>query len=376
MIIVYKIYENWRVRRRFRSGDNASLLGSTHSKLTLQESLGYIDAQFNDYLAYSGLAEANLRGKRILEIGFGDNVGVALKFLAAGAAQVVCLDKFYARRNAQQQSEIYKNLRATLTDPQRDRFDQAIDLSDGIRCNPERLRCIYGADADELEDLFSRESFDLIISRAVMQDILEPEGAFEAMDAVLAPGGFMLHKIDLSDQGMFRDNGMHPLTFLTIPDSIYRLMASHSGLSNRKLSGYYRGELARLGYEATCFPTSLIGHPGSGDQFYLCESVDLETRSAQVALAQISAIRPRLAPEFSELSDEELMIDGIFIAARKPSGSGRSNLQWREKAKASSEVVEPGAIGLRHVGETRRGRGGAADESCQKDQHVCVFNEA
>ena len=353
MIIAYKIYENWRIRRRFRSGDNASLLGSTHSKLTLQESLDYIDAQFNDYLEYSGLSEAQLRGKRILEIGFGDNVGVALKFLAAGAAQVVCLDKFYARRDAEQQSEIYGSLRATLTDPQRSRFDEALDLSDGIRCNPDRLRCVYGAGANELEDLFSRESFDLIISRAVMQDIFEPASAFVAMDAVLAPGGFMLHKIDLSDQGMFRDNGMHPLTFLTIPDSIYCLMASHSGLSNRRLSGYYRDELSRLGYDATYFPTSLIGHPGSGDQFHLCESVDLETRSARAALAQITAIRPRLAPEFRELADEELMVDGIFIAARKPSGGGPAKITSRERAEPESEMVEVGAVGLRRLRENR-----------------------
>ena len=317
MIIGYKIYENWDTRRRFRSGDHESLLGATHSKLNLKESLDYINAQFNDYLAYSGLSERMLRGLRVLEIGFGDNVGVALKFLAAGAAHVACLDKFYAARNAKQQREIYTNLRATLNEPQKSLFDRAIDLSAGIRCNPESLKCLYGVDAEELRTLFARESFDLIISRAVMQDLFEPAAALEAMDGVLAPGGLMLHKIDLSDQGMFRDNGMHPLTFLTIPDSVYRLMASHSGMSNRKLYGYYRDEISRLGYAARFFPTSLIGHPGNRDQFYLSESVDLESSGARIALSLIDEIRSRLAPEFRQLQDEELMVDGIFIAARK-----------------------------------------------------------
>jgi hypothetical protein len=38
-----------------------------------------------------------LQDKRVLEIGPGGNAGVALKFLLAGAKQVVCLDKFYSK---------------------------------------------------------------------------------------------------------------------------------------------------------------------------------------------------------------------------------------------------------------------------------------
>ncbi len=45
--------------------------------------------------------------------------------------------------------------------------------------------------------------FDLVVSRGAIQDIYEPEQAFQAMDRILKPAGLMLHKIDLSDQGMF-----------------------------------------------------------------------------------------------------------------------------------------------------------------------------
>ncbi|MGI8731735.1 MAG: hypothetical protein ACR2LM_00335 [Pyrinomonadaceae bacterium] len=44
---------------------------------------------------------------KVFELGFGDNVGVALKFIAAGATKVVCLDKFYSKRNLEQQRKIY-----------------------------------------------------------------------------------------------------------------------------------------------------------------------------------------------------------------------------------------------------------------------------
>src|SRR5437879_4646188 len=108
LIIVYKIYDNWRMRKRFASGNTETLHGSTHSRKTISESLSYIEDQFADYLKYSGLTAKDLRGKRILELGFGDNLGVALRFLAAGAARVVCLDKFYSRRDPDHQKEIYR----------------------------------------------------------------------------------------------------------------------------------------------------------------------------------------------------------------------------------------------------------------------------
>ena len=46
--------------------------------------------------------------------------------------------------------------------------------------------------------------------------------------------------------GMFSSSGMHPLTFLTIPDSVYRLMTIDSGKPNRKLINYYRQKMIDL----------------------------------------------------------------------------------------------------------------------------------
>src|SRR5437867_6239912 len=99
LLIAFKIYQNWRMKRQFASGEIETDHGSTHSRKSLDESLSYIDEQFVDYLAYGQLTREQLRGTKILELGFGDNVGVALRFLAAGAARVVCVDKFYSRRD-------------------------------------------------------------------------------------------------------------------------------------------------------------------------------------------------------------------------------------------------------------------------------------
>ncbi|MEK7829692.1 MAG: methyltransferase domain-containing protein, partial [Acidobacteriota bacterium] len=223
-IVAYKIYDNWRTRRAVARGIAETLNGSTHSRKSLADSLDYINRQFDDYLCYGELTSPMLHGLRVFELGFGDNVGVALKFLAAGAARAVCLDKFYSRRNAEHEREIYLALRQTLSYEEQRRFDVAIDLTNGIELNPEKLKCIYGKNVDETTELPEAEPFDLAVSRAVIEEVYDPGAAFDAMDRLLAPGGLALHKIDLSDYGMFSAQGMNPLTFLTIAEPVYRLM--------------------------------------------------------------------------------------------------------------------------------------------------------
>lgn len=316
-IIAFKIYDNWRIKRASARGVAETMHGSTHSQKMLADSLGYIQQQFDDYLCYGQLTLQQLRGLKMLELGFGDNVGVALKFLAAGAARVVCLDKFYSWRNPEQQQKIYLALRDTLTDEEQRRFDSAIDLSQGIELNPDKLKCLYGTNLDETTELPEAEPFDVIASRAVIEEIYDPDPAFDAMDRLLATGGLMLHKIDLSDYGMFSSGGLNPLTFLTISGPIYRLMAKDSGLPNRKLKSYYQQKLSKLGYETKILISGIIGNGGKGDLHPHRETIANGVEYTDANLDSIKEIRPKLAAEFRHLPDEELLIDGIFVVARK-----------------------------------------------------------
>jgi hypothetical protein len=317
-IVGYVLYQNWRMKRQLQSGNCESLHGATHSGKSPEASLDYIRQQFDDYLLYSGLHQEEFAGRRILELGSGDNVGVALRYLSIGAREVVCLDRFYAKRDLHQQQTIYERLRDTLGPEEKVRFDEVVNLSDGIQFNPERLRCIYGTSLEDTRELFGGEPFDLIMSRVAIQDIYDPEPTFEAMDRLLVPGGHMLHKIDLSDQGMFRDCGLHPLMFLTIPERVYRRMAVDSGRPNRKLIGYYRQKLGELDYDAKILITSIIGSGGRGDMHPHKERIEPHVDYTESRLKLVQEIRPRLSGPFRYLPDEELLIDGIFIVARKP----------------------------------------------------------
>jgi SAM-dependent methyltransferase len=325
LIILHRIVDNWRRRRAFKAGKTATAYGSTHESWSLDRSVSYINQVYREYLEYSGLPPEAFREKRILEVGPGDNFGVALKFLAAaGAAQVVCLDKFYSERNQEQQTRIYQELRKQLSPDQQRVFDESIKLDGGdITVNPERLKYIYGHGVEEADQILEPGSFDFIVSRAVIHNVYDLNRGFEAMDRLLAPGGYMFHKIDFSDEKMFSSRGMHPLTFLTIPENIYRLMAKDSGKPNRKLINDYREQMRKRGYEGKLFVSSILG---VGPLTPHKEKIERDVDYGGKTRLLIEEIRPKLARPYRNLSEEDLVAAGIFLIAQKPrSGDQKPN---------------------------------------------------
>jgi SAM-dependent methyltransferase len=321
LIIVHRIFDNWRRRRAFKAGNTVSAYGSTHEFWNLEKSVSYIERVYREYLEYAGIGPEALRGKRILEVGPGDNFGVALKFLAAGAAKVVCLDKFYSERNVDQQTRIYKELRKQLSADEAHVFDECIELDGDIELNPERLQYIYGHGVEEADQILEPASFDFIVSRAVIHNVYDIDRGFEAMDRLLAPGGYTLHKIDLSDENMFSSRGMHPLTFLTIPERIYYLMASDSGKPNRKLTGDYREQMVGRGYETKILVSTVLGE---GQLSPHKERIEAGVDYSEKTLSLINEIRPKLAAPFRDRPNSELATTGIFLIGRKPQKSTES----------------------------------------------------
>ena len=309
-IIIYKVFDNRRLKKRVASGDIETTHGSTHLNQSVAGSLDYIEKQFANYVNYAGLTSLN--GKRILELGPGDNLGVALKFLAVGAAKVVCLDRFYSKRNAAHERQIYQALRESLGADERSRFDDALNLAGEVQFNPDKLQSVYGASLEEFAAKLADEKFDLIISCAVLEEIYDPDPVFAAMDKLLAAGGNLVHVIDLGDYGMFRNQGMHPLTFLTISERVYKRMASDSGLPNRKRLGYYVEKMKELGYESKFFVTSVL------PEGRLEPPAEYAPGRFKHDSNLVADIRPKLANDFRMLDDEELLIDGVLLVARKP----------------------------------------------------------
>jgi SAM-dependent methyltransferase len=213
---------------------------------------------YQNYLKNSGLPSNAIHGKRILEIGPGDNIGVALKLIASGASQVVCVDRFIPLQDSEFHRALYRSLRDPLTDGEKWNYDAAIRITDSLQVNPARIQHLYGVDFAEAATTLGPQSFDWIVSNAVVQEIYDPDRAFRAMDRLLSPGGCMIHKIDLGDYGMFSNHGFHPLEFLTVPNLVYRFMTESSGQPNRRLVNYYRNKIKELGYTGNVQITSIV----------------------------------------------------------------------------------------------------------------------
>jgi hypothetical protein len=275
-----------------------------------------IDRAYRDYVFYGNLSPEDLEGRRVLDISPECDFGVALQFLAAGAAQVVVLDTHGAGRNLGAVVPLYRALRERTWGLEQRRFDAAVDLRHGVRIDPARLRVIQGVSLEDAGGLLAAASFSLILSWEALDAIRKIDAAFYTMERLLRAGGRMLHKIPLHDRGMFSAHGLHPLEILTIPEPLYALMTARSGRPNRRRADYYRRMMRELGYFAGLLATSVVGEPGEilphrlpalGDANYPARAFEL-----------VREIRPRLARPFRGLAAEDLLVTGIFLGALKP----------------------------------------------------------
>lgn len=211
---------------RLTSGQIESDSGATHSTLSEEESVRYIEEVFNDYKQvgfidkFHGVAA---------ELGPGDNAGVALLMRHDGCEQIDLIDRYFSIRNVEQQSRIYESLaQRYVIDAFRLKESWDDQALAGITWKIGQSAEVYfGKCTQNLDKIY-----DFIVSRAVLEHLYNPLDALQHMVACLKPGGKMLHKIDFRDHGMFTPTH-HELTFLQIPSPIYRLMVRNSGRPNR-----------------------------------------------------------------------------------------------------------------------------------------------
>lgn len=299
---LYYVIDDRRAARRLARGQLETRSGRRHDALALDQSLGYIDRVYDDYCRYGGVTRFE---GRVVEIGPGDNFGVALRLLAGGAREIHAVDRYIPKRDAAAQRRIYEALAS------RPGFAALFDGPPG----EQTIRGLRYHQGTPAETFFhdTPEHYDAIVSRAVLEHLYDPLAALDDMVRALKPGGLMIHRIDLRDHGMFAER--HKLTFLTIPSWLYRMMTRASGRPNRVLMPAYRDWLKRSGLDGSLRISRLVG---LADEI---EPVSLEALDpAMKARAHdaVRAIRPILAAPFRPLDDDSLAASGIVLVARKP----------------------------------------------------------
>ena len=95
--------------------------------------------------------------------------------------------------------------------------------------------------------MLSPGSFDLIVSRAVLEHVFDVDTAWASMDTLLAPGGHMLHKVDFRNHGFYTT--LHPLGFLMVPEPLWSMVSSPDPTLNRRRMASYEQLAEKSGYD-------------------------------------------------------------------------------------------------------------------------------
>jgi hypothetical protein len=278
--------------------------------------LARIEGIYTQYLNYAGWNSETVAGKRVLELGPGRHIGIPLRFAADSADMVVGVDKFVSLQTGPEFAVLYSRMRESLLPRQQAAFDRAIQLQPKVALRPEHAAYVGQKELADCVTQLGAESFDMVASNAVMEEIYDPMPNLRAQDALLRPGGVMVHRIDLADYGMFSKYGFHPLEFLTVPEWAYRRMVEASGQPDRRLIDYYREVGARLGYQTEIYILRVVG-----TEEYLATPVrelraGLHYTDRQLKL--VREIRPRLVEPFRNLPDADLLPSCILFVGKKP----------------------------------------------------------
>jgi len=279
--------------------------GTVHSDLTVADSISYIDRVFNEYKSEAGIDRFY---GRAAEIGPGDNCGVGLCLINDGCDSVDLVDRFYSRRNDIQHQEIYRRL-IVKSDRLRSIMGDAVSEKEFSGINR-----YYGNSASSEKFFNNNTGYDLIVSRAVLEHVVDPITSIKKMSAALNPGGLMMHVVDLKDHGMFTSVGYAPTKFLEIPQWFYKEMTQAVGRPNRIPISAYRNIVSECGLDATFKVTQLIGQEKL-DKPCLYEEIDESDR--QKAINCVASMRHRLARILRKETDKDLSIAGFFLVAKK-----------------------------------------------------------
>ncbi len=249
----------------------------------------YFHACFLDYFQVLGIAQdcisAFLEGKQVLEYGPGDIPAVALLMYAHGAKRVICVDRFPLVSLSDTNRKVLRKITNRLNGKARERAESCLS-SAGLLIEG---KVDYVIKPNGLAG-FETE-IDLIVSRAVLEHVNDLSATFDDMYKVLAESGLAIHKVDLRSHALHRRN---QLDFLTWPEALWRLMYSHKGAPNRLRVDFYRRLVNERG-----FKTELIE---------VTDRANIEC---------IREVRPRLAKEFRNLSDDDLGWLGFWLVIRK-----------------------------------------------------------
>jgi SAM-dependent methyltransferase len=196
-----------------------------------------------------------LKGKRVLEIGPGINLGIPL-ILACYGAEIMAAERFLPPWDPDYHPKFYSLLRNTL-----DKINcPLIDLTpvDNVISQgsyPPESISLYSCSLEELS-LIPDQCVDVVISNAVLEHLFDIELAFQHLARITKFGGLGIHQVDFRDHLDFA----RPLEYLLLSNEEFSQMLSkkHGEQGNRSRPREMRQLFEVGGFEVKIFQPNIF----------------------------------------------------------------------------------------------------------------------
>jgi hypothetical protein len=277
-----------KVRRTFRPYDRPR----PWSAKDVDRSVDYVFALFKNWM--TGFRDAGLgdwlRGRQVLELGPGPDLGTGLILLAHGAETYVAVDRF----------PLLGSTPPTFYDALLDRLAAAPDVWRAVAAYQSFRRgdtggplryVLLGGDPEGAGPPEGPPR-DLWLSHAALEHVADPPTLLGALSRWCAPGAIALHHVDAATHTPWLRDA-DPLNILRYGRGLYGAL-SFPGTPNRWRSGRYAQCFREVGWDVV-----------DNQQVH---------RLSDRAIARV---RRSLAPEFRDLSDDELGVHSFRLVLRK-----------------------------------------------------------
>ena len=190
----------------------------------------------------------------VVEVGPGDSIAMLLLWIGFGARTVWAVEAFGDPRDLRHEKAIVESLLRRVSPEEAERIRAVVDLSaPELAVDPRRVLYIDNTRVEKLDRVLRPESANAIISNATLEHVSGLKRALQVMHTRLAPGGVMVHRVDLRNHGILARFGDE--AFQRPPNWIWWLMGSGVGFPNRHRIDYYEQVLQACGLTLEIEPT-------------------------------------------------------------------------------------------------------------------------
>ena len=195
-------------------------------------SLHVAKSYLNHFLAHN----VDFHGKSILEIGPGTNFGTMLLLKALGANQVAVADRFLVEYDDTFHTALYKKLLIKALEEFPEANTEIIEAAAQKRSYSLENFSSYKCGLENMADI-PDQSFDIIVSNAVLEHLKNPVSAFAELARLTKTGGYGFHQVDFRNHNDFSQ----PLEFLLMPEeeqALFIMVRNYSCGNGWRVSEY------------------------------------------------------------------------------------------------------------------------------------------